>query len=346
MKRYLISPEKKQYRANLHCHSVLSDGHLTPVELRDLYKAHGYEILAITDHERPHCHQDLCEPDFLMITGYEGYLRPDPLCRWNMYAPEVHLNLFARDPMNTTMICFNEAFCKYAARDHALDEIAPRAGSERTREYTLEYINEYIRTARENGYLVAYNHPYWSMDLEEKIEAYEGIFSLEICNYGSWQANGLEYCGSLYDRLLRKGHRVFCHAADDNHNEHPVDDPENDSFGAYTMILAEDLTYDAVFHAMETGEMYASMGPRFHEVSIERNRVHVECSPVKHIYVHNGGKKPGHLHARPGEFLTSADFVIPHDADYIRASIMDGEGLRADTRGFFREEIGFPPQKD
>ena len=121
MKRYLISPEKKQYRANLHCHSVLSDGHLTPAELRDLYKAHGYEILAITDHERPHCHQDLCEPDFLMITGYEGYLRPDPLCRWNMYAPEVHLNLFARDPMNTTMICFNEAFCKYAARDHALD---------------------------------------------------------------------------------------------------------------------------------------------------------------------------------------------------------------------------------
>ena len=50
MKKYLISPDKKQYKANLHCHSVLSDGRKTPEELVEAYKSRGYGILAITDH--------------------------------------------------------------------------------------------------------------------------------------------------------------------------------------------------------------------------------------------------------------------------------------------------------
>ena len=53
---YLISPYKKQYKANLHCHSTLSDGKKTPEELREMYKSHGYSILAITDHEYPKKH--------------------------------------------------------------------------------------------------------------------------------------------------------------------------------------------------------------------------------------------------------------------------------------------------
>jgi histidinol phosphatase-like PHP family hydrolase len=65
----LISSNKKQYKANLHCHSVLSDGRRTPEELKSMYKAQGYNILAITDHERPMQHQALSEKDFIMLTG-------------------------------------------------------------------------------------------------------------------------------------------------------------------------------------------------------------------------------------------------------------------------------------
>lgn len=46
---YLISPDKKQYKANLHCHSTISDGKKTPEELKEMYKRHGYSILAITE---------------------------------------------------------------------------------------------------------------------------------------------------------------------------------------------------------------------------------------------------------------------------------------------------------
>ena len=37
MMKYLISPHKAQYKANLHCHSTLSDGCLTPEVLKNLY---------------------------------------------------------------------------------------------------------------------------------------------------------------------------------------------------------------------------------------------------------------------------------------------------------------------
>ena len=251
MKITLISPDKKQYKANLHGHSTLSDGKLAPEALRDAYKAHGYSILAITDHERPHCHKALTQPDFIMLTGYECYIRPDQQSRFDPYGREVHLNLFARDPENTTMICFNAPYLKYVQRDNAFGEITARAGSERPREFTRDYINEYIRTARESGYLVAYNHPYWSMEDEADLLAYEGLFSLEICNYNSYVLNGLEHNGALYDKLLQSGRHIFCHGADDNHNDFPFDHPMNDAFGGFTMIMPEAFTYGSIIDAME-----------------------------------------------------------------------------------------------
>lgn len=71
MRKYLISEKGKFYKANLHCHSTVSDGRNTPEELRDYYKAHGYQILALTDHELLVDHSDLNAEDFLMFTGYE-----------------------------------------------------------------------------------------------------------------------------------------------------------------------------------------------------------------------------------------------------------------------------------
>ena len=61
---YLISPDKKQYKANLHCHSTISDGNLTPEQLKEAYKGQGYSVLCITDHEIPADHSHLTDKDF------------------------------------------------------------------------------------------------------------------------------------------------------------------------------------------------------------------------------------------------------------------------------------------
>ena len=55
-----------------------------------------------------------------MVTGYEAYIRPSPDCRLDNYGPEIHLNLLAREPHNTTLIGFDPKFCKYMPPEEAV----------------------------------------------------------------------------------------------------------------------------------------------------------------------------------------------------------------------------------
>lgn len=335
MKKYFINPNIKQYKANLHCHSNLSDGKLTPQELREAYKKRGYSILAITDHERPKNHSDLTQEDFLFITGYEAYIRPSKLCIYDPYSPEIHLNLFAKQADNEAYICFNEAYCKYLLNPIERLKLK-KVGSKKNRRYTVEYINEFIKTAVDNGYLVSYNHPVWSMESEERIFAYENIFSLEIDNYGSWQMNRLEHNGALYDKLLTDGRRIFCHGGDDNHNKKDINNPiESDSFGAFTMIMADELNYESVIAAMEKGNMYSSSGPEIKEISMDGDTVFVKCSNAECIILHDGGKTPARIE---GKNLTEGEFKIKPKAEFFRVSVINEKGKIATSRGFFKDE--------
>jgi len=336
---YLISPFKKQYKANLHCHSVLSDGKKTPQELKEMYKSHGYSILSITDHEAPKSHLYLNDDEFLTITGYETYVRPNAECRYDAYNKEIHINLFARDPKNEAIVCFNPKYCKYSTDEQKEQYI--KVGSQKTREYSVEYINELIKTAKENGYIAAYNHPWWSMEDEADILAYEGFFSMEMCNYSSYLLGKLEYNAALYDKMLLSGKRIACHGADDNHNGFSEGSPQCDSFGAFAMIMPDIFTYDSVINAMEKGEMYSSMGPVFKEISMEGNKIHIECSDVARIMVFTGSKTPLRKYASINETINSADFEIDDRAKFVRVSIVDKYGKFADTRGFFRDELEF-----
>lgn len=332
MKQVFISKEQTQFKANLHSHSTLSDGSLTPEQMKEIYKNHGYSILAITDHERPAGHSDLNDENFLLLTGYEAYIRHSKECIHDYYEKEIHLNLFAKTHDNLAYICYNDAYCKYI-KDKKERDVLKKVGSQRTREYTPEYVNEFIKTATENGYLVSFNHPVWSMESEAFIIGCENIFSLEIDNYASWRDNRLEHDGALYDALLRSGKHWFCHAGDDNHNR-SQNDVTADSFGAFTMILADKLDYTSVIAAMENGNMYASTGPEIHEISLEGNQVHIECSPAECIIVYDGSQKPYLLESPLGD-LMQADFTLRDRAKYFRVSIIDIKGNRASSRGYF-----------
>ena len=329
-----------QFKANLHCHSTLSDGTLTPEALKDLYRSHGYSILSITDHERPHDHTALSEPDFLMLTGYEAYIRPDPNCRYDTFSRELHLNLFARDPHNTDLICWNDRYVKYV-RDPDERAAMHRYGSEQTREYTAEYINRYIATAREDGYLVTLNHPVWSMEDFSELFRYDGWFSMEICNFSAYQSGLHEYNTCLYDMLLRRGRRVFAHSADDNHNERGVGKPGDDSFGGFTMFNLPDdaLTYDGVIASMDAGDFYSSMGPVIRSLEIADGRAVITTSDAVRIAMIYGSKTTRAVFPDAvGETICRAEFEIPQKAAYVRFTVTDAQGRHADTRGYFRDE--------
>jgi len=333
----LISKDKKQFKGNLHCHSTLSDGNLTPEELKEAYKARGYQVLAITDHEYPKHHQDLAEEDFVMLTGWEAYIRPGADGKYNAYNQEVHMNLFARDPENVGYVCYDPKYCRYMKPE--IKELIQPVGPVGERDYSVEYINHFVATAKDNGYIVSYNHPYWSMDEEIRIMQYEGFFNLELYNYSSYKGNHLEINEPLYDRMLANGIRMGCHGSDDNHNPIPFHHPANDSFGSYAMILADELSYDSVFHALENQECYASCGPRIYELTVTEGRyVHIECSPASSIFVHWGSKAPAAIYAEEGQLLTSVDVKLPKQATFFRVNVYDEKDRPASTRGYFRDE--------
>ena len=338
--KYLISPTKKQYKANLHCHSIYSDGKRTPEQLKQMYKSKGYAILSITDHETPKNHSYLNDSEFLTITGYEAYIRKDGQCNYDVYAPEVHINLFARDPDNTAIVCYNPNYCKYIPPEQ--QPAYKKVGSQKPRYLSAEYVNEFVKTAKENGYIATYNHPYWSMEAESAIMQYEGFFSMEMFNYSSHIINGMEYNAALYEKLILAGKRIFCHSADDNHNAFPDDSPQCDSFGGFTMIMPEEFTYDAIFSAMEKGEMYSSMGPLIHEVSVEGNKIHIESSEAARIMIFTGSKAPKRKVADQDSVITTADFEIDSEAKFVRVSVVDKYGKHADTRAFSIDEIHMP----
>lgn len=333
-----VTPEMKQYRANLHSHTVLSDGKLTPEEMVAAYKEQGYSILAITDHEAPYDHTSLTTDDFLMITGYEAYIRPSPVCAYDPYNAEIHLNLLAKDPHNTAFIGYDPNFCKYMTPDVA--EQRKHLGDLGPRKYEHDYIQKFIDTARENGYLVSYNHPVWSMEFEQDILSYDGYFSMEVFNTGSQLINGYENNMALYDKVLRTGKTPYVHGADDNHNKAPFGDLLCDSFGAWTQVLADDLSYDSVIRALEEGRFYATTGPTITNLTIDENgHVVLDCSPAQRIIAHHSPKRAQNVYNPDGSPVTHAEFDVPERASYVYFSVLTADGKAAHTHAFRREDF-------
>ena len=93
-----LLPPVTYYKTNLHAHTTVSDGKLTPEELRDAYKAKGYSILAITDHSVMVQHQELNQEDFLLLTGVEIDMEEtdNPV---NIRDRKLHMCLISKDPM-------------------------------------------------------------------------------------------------------------------------------------------------------------------------------------------------------------------------------------------------------
>lgn len=59
-KKISLLPETGNfYKANLHCHTVISDGKLTPEEVKKAYMEQGYSVVAYTDHRNYQWHKEL-----------------------------------------------------------------------------------------------------------------------------------------------------------------------------------------------------------------------------------------------------------------------------------------------
>ena len=106
MKYHLLPETGTFYKANLHCHSTVSDGKWTPEEIKRNYMAQGYSIVAYTDHEVVIPHNDLRDENFLPITGAEISVNKNIPGLSYRYSKQYHLTILSTDPEKTDFFHF------------------------------------------------------------------------------------------------------------------------------------------------------------------------------------------------------------------------------------------------
>ena len=319
MKKYLLPQQGEFYKANLHCHSTESDGGITPQQLKEVYQQHGYSIIAYTDHRKLIDHSDLTDQSFLALKGYEldftEELYPEQPFEFKKSS---HFNLIAKS---------------LSVNSEAVDAVFDGSN------HTPESVNRMIHAANKSGFLVTYNHSRWSLANYTDYIPYEGLFAMEIYNYVSCVWAGIyDYTPHIYEDMLRAGKRLYCIAADDNHNIVSKTDPLFDSFGGWTMIKAENLQYDTIISAMERGDFYASHGPVINSLYVEDNTLHITCEPAAEILFCQVGRNGKRYYDEAGN-LTEAEFALRPEQKYVWVSVRDIKGNWANTHAYFLDEI-------
>ncbi len=328
MRKVLLDGNKPYFKANMHCHSTYSDGKMTVEALKSHYKAHGYSIIAFTDHEHLIDNSHLNDEDFLAITACEVAVK-QYADRSTLKAQDMkvcHFNFYSKDPHNIDTPCYNSVYDHFL-NDEIKDRIVHTCG-EYKREYSAEKISEMLKTATDQGFLVSYNHPRWSLQNATDYLGYENIWAVEIYNHACNVSGLYEYDINVYDDFLREGRQVACIAGDDNHT---IDA----TCGGFTMINADSLDYSAVISALEEHRLYASTGPIIHELYLEDGYAHITYSGGDFAVMSTKGRRVDKQLAENCCGENTARFKIKNDDGYIRFDVVDKFGRRANTCAYF-----------
>ncbi len=176
---------KVRQKVGLHMHTNLSDGSKTPFECAEIYKAAGYDAIALTDHWHWHAEGEIAGIRIISGVEYDVGGRHTELGVYHI------LGLFAdRDP-------------------NAQREDSPQT------------IIDKIHAA---GGLTVLAHPAWSLNTPEMIMSLEGVDATEIYNTVSAVGQSFRADSSLIvDMVASRGRDYPLLAADDSHYYNGVD---------------------------------------------------------------------------------------------------------------------------
>ena len=282
----------KYYKGNLHTHTTRSDGHKTPEEALAVYRAAGYDFIALTDHYvfNP---ASVTEDGMLVISGIEYDTGTDSrdgiyhIVGLGMEAPPLLFNTDKRPP----------------------EEIAMKV--------------------KEQGGFAMLAHPAWSLNKPSEIErisdASGGFDAVEIYN----SVSGLPYStrphsGEIVEQLAQDGYIYPLTAVDDTHYY------TGDHCQSYVMVHAEELTEKAILDALKRGDFYATQGPEF-SWTIEDGVLNVRTTPVTAVFFNsNAVWTPDRI--THGEGITEASYQIKPYERWVRFELIDADGKRGWSR--------------
>jgi len=310
MKRHLLKQARNTYKANLHGHTTVSDGNWTPEEVKERYKAQGYSTFAFSDHRILKNHSYLTDDTFLALNAVEVDVTQESQngvkIPYSSQKKCYHLNLY-----------HPSADC----------DVQPPQLSEFAAYDEIEKINQYIADRVAEGYLVSYNHPYWSMQSCEDYKKLQNIWALEIYNHNCEVGGYYGYNPQVYQEMLNGeyGQGLLIMSTDDNHSE-------EDAFGGWVMVQCDHLKYEEVFSALQNGDFYSSQGPEIYEISLEDGKLYVRCSEVELLCLYQYGR---HVQVRKGENLTEAVFELSGGEQYVRIMCRDKNHKDANSNAYW-----------
>jgi len=165
------------YKGNLHTHTSLSDGRMSPEECLETYRKAGYDFIAITDHRK--FYRGFANPDMLVLSG-----------------AEFHLNDFeTKRAYHITGIGIENEIVTD-------DSFQPQ---------------ELIDRIRQQGGLAIIAHPAWSLLTHDDLMALKGYHGIEIWNTVSETHSGRGDSTIYGDVLASKGYPTLLLAVDDTH---------------------------------------------------------------------------------------------------------------------------------
>jgi len=337
MIKYLLPKDGSFYKANLHCHTTLSDGKKTPKEIKEMYMEQGYSVVAFTDHNVFLLHHDeLSDDSFLTLNGFEADINEEYDDQKTEHADikTCHICFIAKDPKNELHPFWHRSKYLFANAKNYRDQVKFNENDpDFERAYTPKCINEMIRLGKERGFFVTYNHPTWSMEGYAEYSKYEGMDAMEIYNNSCYVLGYPEYNPRVYDDLLRQNKRIFCVATDDNHNA------LGDSFGGFTVIKADKLDYASIINALETGNFYASQGPIIKALWYEDKKICIDCEPAARVQFNTAITLANSVKMKDGEPITHAEFPLDQSYGYVRVTVVGKNGKKANTNTYFLDEL-------
>lgn len=300
MRTYLLPPEGNLFKTNLHCHTTVSDGKFSPAEIKELYKSQGYSAVAYTDHQICMPHPELTDEEFVALTGIE-------IAFGIQKSTSIHACGIARDP-NAQLKFPNDPMNDIGKANQG-----------------IEFLNN-------ENFITTLNHPRWSGITAADIAAIHNFANMEVVNGYEMVQDGYGDSSACYEAELRAGRRVRPFATDDSHSMLDPDTCGYEYFRGFTVLKARSLTYGALIEALDAGAFFASTGPMIHDLWLEDNVLHLECSAVCGVYVH------GQLYSQRAAKVAGSDCIeeidldvssICADSGYLFVQIVNTHGERA-----------------
>jgi hypothetical protein len=296
------------WRGNLHTHSTLSDGALTPEKVVEAYKDAGYDFMMLSDH---------------FIGNYNWPIADTRAMRSNRFTTILGSELHA--PATAVGELWH-----IVAAGLPLD-FEPAAPEETGAALA--------RRAAEAGAFIGIAHPAWSQLTIEDGRAIDSAHAVEIYNHGCAVECDRGDGWYLLDQLLTENRRLTAFATDDAHFWSP------DHFGGWVNVKSESLEPEALLEALKQGRYYSSQGPQIHEVAVSGNEMSIACSPVDTIVVVCGNSRTVGRHGRAITNatldLTKLDkgWLLKEPSPWLRAVVIDHSGRRAWTNPIWRDEL-------